>query len=414
MDGLATLRGSAEHPQMRVIMFSTLTRKGAMATIEALLQGADDYVAKASNVGQLSESLAALRGELVPKIKQFFVLAEAPAPPKPWVRPAVQAGQVAFRPHIVRKVVAIGVSTGGPTALAEIMPAFPAGFPLPVVMVQHMPPMFTRLLAERLQKQTPLEVVEAGEGTAASPGARVLRSRQVTSTCACGGCGEQRWSRRSTRGRSRTRAGPRSTVPSVRSTKPGREPSIGVVLTGMGQDGLRGVEQLKGPAAPTSSRRTSPPSVVWGMPGADGEGEPRRCRRSARRGRVRDSEAAVKNQCRGKNHPAAGRRVAGRYPPGQLPVPAGLHLQEISGIVIDEGKHYLLEARLLPLVREHKLQSIDDIALRLRADSMPLLRRVVDAMTTNETLFFRTRPSTTRSGRQSCRCSRRNAPPRER
>jgi len=66
------------------------------------------------------------------------------------------------------------------------------------------------------------------------------------------------------------------------------------------------------------------------------------------------------------------------------------YIYRLSGIVIDEGKHYLLEARLLPLVREHKLQSIDDLAMRLRADSVPHLRqKVVDAMTTNETLFFR-------------------------
>jgi len=69
------------------------------------------------------------------------------------------------------------------------------------------------------------------------------------------------------------------------------------------------------------------------------------------------------------------------------------YVYRLSGIVIDEGKHYLLEARLLPLVREHKLQSIDDLAMRLRADSVPLLRqKVVDAMTTNETLFFRDSP----------------------
>ena len=62
----------------------------------------------------------------------------------------------------------------------------------------------------------------------------------------------------------------------------------------------------------------------------------------------------------------------------------------LSGIVIDEGKHYLIEARLLPLVREHKLQSINDLATRLRVETVPALRqKVVDAMTTNETLFFR-------------------------
>jgi len=265
LDGLATLRRlRVEHPQVRVIMFSTLTRKGATATIEALLQGADDYVAKASNVGQLSESLAALRGELVPKIKQFFVLAETPAPPRPVIRPAVQTGQWVFRPHIARKVVAIGVSTGGPTALAEIMPAFPAEFPLPVVMVQHMPPMFTRLLAERLQRQTPLEVVEATEGTVAKPG-RVLVAP---------GDFHMRMRRSGNNVVATLDQGPHENscrpavdvlFRSVNETWGGA--TIGVVLTGMGQDGLRGVEQLRASGAYIIAQ-DEPTSVVWGMPGA--------------------------------------------------------------------------------------------------------------------------------------------------
>ena len=265
LDGLATLRRlRVEHPQVRVILFSTLTRKGATATIEALLQGADDYVAKAANVGQLSESLAALRGELVPKIKQFFVLADAPALPMPIVRPVAQVGQASFRPRILRKVVTIGVSTGGPTALAEIMPAFPAGFPLPVVMVQHMPPMFTRLLAERLQKQSALEVVEAAEGTVAKPG-RVLIAP---------GDFHMRVRRNGDNVVAALDQGPHENscrpavdvlFRSVNETWGGA--AIAVVLTGMGQDGLRGVEQLRASGAYVIAQ-DEPTSVVWGMPGA--------------------------------------------------------------------------------------------------------------------------------------------------
>ena len=81
MDGLTALRQIRKlHPRVRTIMFSTLTTRGASSTFEALALGADDYVAKAANAGSLDQSLASLRGELVPKIRQFF--AAAPAPPR--------------------------------------------------------------------------------------------------------------------------------------------------------------------------------------------------------------------------------------------------------------------------------------------------------------------------------------------
>ncbi len=171
MDGLDTLRHvRREYPQLRVIMFSTLTERGAAVTLEALTLGADDYVAKASNEGSLDRSLTRLREELVPKIKQFFHMPAqsfAVAQPEPahlpaqrvrWDKPVPQSTKV--RP----KVVVVGVSTGGPTALGAILPQLPAGFPLPVLVVQHMPPLFTRLLAERLHSSCPLSVEEAGQG----------------------------------------------------------------------------------------------------------------------------------------------------------------------------------------------------------------------------------------------------------
>src|SRR5262249_29246418 len=148
-DGLETLRRIRQHHRrLRTIMFSTLTTRGASATFEALSLGADDYVAKASDAGSLQRSLANLRQELVPRIKQFFA---PPAAAEKVVRPTpiVPARPVAsvMKP----KVLAIGVSTGGPQALGVFMPKIPANFPLPILIVQHMPAMFTRLLAERLQ-----------------------------------------------------------------------------------------------------------------------------------------------------------------------------------------------------------------------------------------------------------------------
>jgi two-component system, chemotaxis family, protein-glutamate methylesterase/glutaminase len=270
MDGLETLRRIRKtYPDLRVIMFSTLTQRGATATIDALMLGADDYVTKASNVGMLGESLTALRNELVPRINQFFLRKDAtrPALEAPRPRTDASAGPVpvpAFRPHMVPKVLAIGVSTGGPTALATIVPKFPEGFRLPILIVQHMPPLFTRLLAERLQKQTPLKVVEAQEGEVVKPGAiyvapgdyhmRVRRQGdQVVITL------DQAPPENSCR--------PAVDVMfrSVHEVYGGNV--LSVVLTGMGQDGLRGVELLKASGARVIIQDEAS-SVVWGMPGA--------------------------------------------------------------------------------------------------------------------------------------------------
>ena len=168
MDGLEMLRRlRREYPQTRVIMFSTLTERGAAATLEALTLGADDYVAKASNEGSLDRSMVRLREELLPKIKQFFQIA-APAdglahPPASTVSVKTPTSRLVSESK--PKVVAIGVSTGGPTALGAILPLFPEGFPLPALVVQHMPPLFTRLLAERLHSTCRLAVWRRATGS---------------------------------------------------------------------------------------------------------------------------------------------------------------------------------------------------------------------------------------------------------
>src|SRR5580765_5259258 len=145
MDGLEALRRiRPRFPGIKVIMFSTLTDRGASATVNALMLGASDYVTKPSNEGRFEETLAALRDDLVPKIKNLCAFRRArqlaPLVPKPVVG---VFGRVSRR--VAPQAVVIGVSTGGPTALAAIMPSFPADFPLPIYIVQHMPPVFTRL-----------------------------------------------------------------------------------------------------------------------------------------------------------------------------------------------------------------------------------------------------------------------------
>jgi two-component system chemotaxis response regulator CheB len=146
MNGLETLRHlRRDYPDTRVIMFSTLTERGAAVTLEALTLGADDYVTKASNEGSLDRSIERLREELIPKIKQFFrppELTRCELTPG-WVHlPAATVNGRGTTPLPLSsakpRVVVIGSSTGGPTALAAVLPQFPADFPLPVLVVQHM------------------------------------------------------------------------------------------------------------------------------------------------------------------------------------------------------------------------------------------------------------------------------------
>src|SRR5579863_7137954 len=142
MDGLETLRRlRASNSALRVIMCSTLTERGAAITFEALSLGADDYVTKTCGAASLDHALERLREDLVPRIKQFFDLpgqapaasvASSPASPPP--RPAA----VATVRTVAPRIVVIGCSTGGPTALVNVLPQFPAGFPLPILVVQHM------------------------------------------------------------------------------------------------------------------------------------------------------------------------------------------------------------------------------------------------------------------------------------
>jgi two-component system, chemotaxis family, protein-glutamate methylesterase/glutaminase len=273
MDGLEMLRRvRREYPALRVIMFSTLTERGAAVTFEALSLGADDYVTKASNDGSLDRSMMRLREELIPKVKQFFQFSGEShggtktgsipvhaAMPGPGSRPLPAAG-AKRRP----RVVAIGVSTGGPNALGAILPELPPGFPLPILVVQHMPPLFTRLLAERLRATCRLPVEEAGDGAPVEVGKILIAPGDFHLKVVLLGGGVRVCLDQS---------------PPLNFCRPAVDAlftSIGevyggaviaVILTGMGQDGLRGTEILKARGA-TVVAQDEASSVVWGMPGA--------------------------------------------------------------------------------------------------------------------------------------------------
>jgi len=297
MNGLEMLRRvRREFPNVRVIMFSTLTERGAAVTLDALTLGADDYVAKVSNEGSLDRSMLRLREEMVPKIKQFFHLpgpgrdrfphdanAETPcaaspvAPHSPAssspvsalrgapagleaVNPRPAAGSRPIRP----KALVIGVSTGGPNALREILPELPATFPLPVLLVQHMPPLFTRFLAERLGSVCRLRVEEAVEGAPVERGRILIAPGDFHMKTALVD-GSVRVHLDQSPQQNSCRPAVDALFASVAEVYGGEV--IATILTGMGQDGLRGVQMLKAMGA-TVLAQDEASSVVWGMPGA--------------------------------------------------------------------------------------------------------------------------------------------------
>ena len=269
MDGLETLKHlHRDHPQVRVIMFSTLTERGASVTLKALTLGADDYVAKASNEGSLDRSMTRLREELIPKIKQFFHLPGAGArrepDPVPRLWTAGQREPPLRGPVLKPRVVVIGISTGGPAALGEILPTIPAGFRLPVLVVQHMPPLFTRLLAERLNSRCKLPVAEARHGELVMPGRILIAPGDFHLKVAAGGdgvrvCLDQSPQQNSCR--------PSVDVLFASAGQVYSGAAVAAILTGMGQDGLRGAEILKAQGASVIAQDEAS-SVVWGMPGA--------------------------------------------------------------------------------------------------------------------------------------------------
>jgi len=259
MDGLETLRRlRAQYPRVRAIMFSSLTERGAAVTLEALTLGASDYVAKPANVGSLNASMAKLREELIPRIKQFFRLAEPAAAKPAAVRRPAAAPLIARR-----RVVAIGASTGGPQALQSVISGFPQNISAPIVLVQHMPPLFTRLLAERLQTQGKIKVQEAKGGEALEAGKAYVAPGNYHLVLKREGEGVITALNQEPPENS-CRPAVDVMLRSVAEVYGGEV--VAVILTGMGQDGLRGIEVLKSRGAYVIAQDEAT-SVVWSMPG---------------------------------------------------------------------------------------------------------------------------------------------------
>jgi two-component system chemotaxis response regulator CheB len=275
MDGLVTLKKLRERGhKMPVIMCSSLTQRGARVTIEALAGGASDYVAKPQNQASREAATNGLAQDLIPRIHALtqgsrvraahavapaFRPAPAPWPPAPPRLQPMTAG--------IYNVLAIGASTGGPAALDELLPALPAGFPMPVLIVQHMPDMFTRMFAERLNSRCRMPVQEAQEGCAVrTPGIYIARGNWHMEVLA-GARSSAHATLHLTQGPLENHCRPAVDVlfRSVASVYGSNV--LAVVLTGMGSDGTAGCRVIRehGGSVLAQDQATS---AVWGMPGA--------------------------------------------------------------------------------------------------------------------------------------------------
>jgi two-component system chemotaxis response regulator CheB len=267
MDGLVTLRKLRNQGhRMPVIMCSALTRHGARVTIEALAGGASDYVAKPSGQPSREAAIQALSQDLIPRIHaltshpQPFFPGAARLPPIP---PPLKGPPDSPIPS----VLVIGVSTGGPAALDVLLPALPASFPLPVLVVQHMPEAFTRLFAERLDSRCPLRVCQAAEGDPVQAGTVSIARGNWHMEVLAPACANLPPTLHLSQGLPENHCRPSADTLFRSAASVYGAGVLAVVLTGMGTDGLMGCRIVRGQGGSVLAQDQAS-SVVWGMPGA--------------------------------------------------------------------------------------------------------------------------------------------------
>jgi two-component system chemotaxis response regulator CheB len=289
MDGREFLkRLRMTHPRLPVIMFSHLTQRGAVTTVDMLFLGATDYVGKPSYTGSAEAAREQIKAQLVPKI--LALKARRSEPPRSakdtsgGARDAVARDTAGFRDNATARdtggtaapvrraapqkttpveIVAIGSSTGGPVALDEILSSLPRDFSVPVVVVQHMPSTFIQLLAERMSARSRVPVTVAKSGDIVTPRKVLLAPGEqhmvvrrhgtvvvveLTNDAPVNGCR------------------PAVDILFKSVGKVYGSAALGVVLTGMGSDGLEGSRAIVD-AGGRVLVQDEVSSVVWGMPG---------------------------------------------------------------------------------------------------------------------------------------------------
>jgi two-component system, chemotaxis family, protein-glutamate methylesterase/glutaminase len=274
MDGIAALRQIMAKAPTKVLMVSTLTNEGAKATFEALDAGAIDYIPK--NVTDSSEAQKIFREELLHKIKEavrsHFGRSITPSPSPVRQAAAISAVTPPSRPTASRftgkkiNYVGIGASTGGPVALQEVLSRIPVNFPYGIIVGIHMPKAFTGPYADRLNAKCSMSIREAVDGDVLKPGLALIAPGGMHTTLVRHGASIM------------VKTVPTSSYPQyvyipsvdlmISSMAEATNGSmLGVILTGMGNDGFKGMQLLKSKGGLTIAQDEAT-STIYGMPKA--------------------------------------------------------------------------------------------------------------------------------------------------
>jgi two-component system chemotaxis response regulator CheB len=282
LNGIETIKAirKAKHP-VRILVFSALTTSGSMATLDALSAGADDFIAKPSGPGMsLENAVEKIREQIVPKLNQFLTIKDKLALRNKEASPGSTLEIPAFNKKdlstFIPSVVVIGSSTGGPPALEKVLADLPKILRVPILIAQHMPPVFTASFAKRLSQITGIECEEGKDG-------EVLKNNKIYIAP-----GDYHMSLVKISNQIQIKL---DKMPHRNSVRPAVDPlfetaanlygakTLAIVLTGMGEDGLVGAKAVKSESGGVAIQNKES-CVVFGMPGAihaaklqDGEGD---------------------------------------------------------------------------------------------------------------------------------------------
>jgi two-component system chemotaxis response regulator CheB len=263
MDGLTALKRIMAERPVPIIMMSTLTQSGSSETLQALELGAFDFVPKPESS---MLDVFTVQHELTSKIKEASrPRRTGPLPPMPPMPTAIppKIGEPRGTQRI--ELVAIGISTGGPPALQAVLPQLPSDFPVPVLVVQHMPPGFTKSLAERLDKLSCVRVKEAEQGEKLEAGTVYIAPAGWHLTLKSDSRGSYVQLIDSSDSKTWHKPSVDVMMASVAMTYGSR--ALGLIMTGMGNDGTAGAGAMKRSGAPIWAQDEET-CVVYGMPRA--------------------------------------------------------------------------------------------------------------------------------------------------
>jgi two-component system, chemotaxis family, protein-glutamate methylesterase/glutaminase len=281
LNGVEALKRIMSECPCPVIMFSSATRRGAEVTLEALSAGAFDYLRRVSP--QPGANAVKLQQDLIEKIeaashgwiaRKRALLHPLPAPGFPIT---VQHLSLRRMPRLTPQIIVVGTSTGGPQALLELLPELPGDLPVPMIVVQHMPPGFTAPLAKRLDGLCRVKVCEAQHGQAVVPGTVYIAPAGQHTTLVRNSKARNSPANRSQSNHQYEVSICLSDTPSNTVHKPSVDVTmqsvasvfgdltLGIILTGMGTDGLQGMTAIRDAGGVTMGQDEAS-SVVYGMP----------------------------------------------------------------------------------------------------------------------------------------------------